>query len=144
MCSLLPPPPSGGPRKQAYLETCVHRGKGHGLAGLATVCRVLGVVPLHSPSLTGLLTSYSERAAFPEWATLSHTTGRGERKRKELPLVPGSALGTLHHNLVISPFIQMRRKRLRQAATQVCLVPRFQTYQDTGKKEVAEQQIKLE
>ena len=46
---------------------------------------------------------------------------------------------------VASPFIQVKRRRLRQVATQVCLVPRFQTYhQAVGKREVTGQQIMLQ
>lgn len=95
--SLFPPPPSREPRNTTHLETC--RPWERTLAGLATVCRSPEVISLHPLSLTGLLSSCFERAALPELATLSHSTGRGESKWKTLALVPSCAQRTLCQNM---------------------------------------------
>lgn len=122
--------PQGNPGTQCILRRESAVGKGAGWPGYCM--QVLEVISLHPLSPTALLSSYFGRAALPESATLSPSIGRGESKWKTLAPVPGSA-----HKYVASPFIQVKRRRLRQAATQVCLVPRFQTYhQAMGKRKV--------
>lgn len=101
MRSLLPSPPSRGPRNISW---DVHQSWERALAGLAAVCRSPGVITLHSLSLTNLLTSYSERATFPVGHPKQQDGERREEREEILP-VPGSTLGTLHHNLMIFPFL---------------------------------------
>lgn len=75
-----------------------------------------------------LLTSYSEKATFPIVHSKQQDRERKEEREEILP-VPGSALGPFHHNLMILPlFIQMRKMRLQEVVTQVCLVSRLKTY----------------
>ena len=129
------PHPQGNPGTQRVLRRESAVGKCAGWPGYCV--QVLEVISLHPLSPTALLSSYFGRAALPESASLSPSIGRGESKWKTLAPVPGSAQRTLCHKYVASPFIQVKRRRLRQAATQVCLVPRFQTYhQAMGKREV--------